>query len=109
MAGLEDNTGPKGLVETSLDESGIPVIRIIGDVDLANAESLEVAMEPVVSARPERLVVDLGDLDFMDSSGIALLLRCAHRAGCVQLRHPSQIIRRTVESMGLADVLHLDP
>jgi anti-sigma B factor antagonist len=96
-------------VEISRDGSGIPVIKLLGEVDLANADSLEAMIEPVLRTRPAHLIIDVSDLDFMDSSGIALLLRCARSAGSVRLRHPSPIIRRTVESMGLADILHLEP
>lgn len=109
MAELGDKMDLTEWVEISTDESGMPVVRIIGEVDLANANSLFARIEPVVRTRPERLIFDVSDLDFIDSSGIAILLRCAQSAGCVRLRNSSPIIRRTVESMGLADILVLEP
>jgi anti-anti-sigma factor len=59
--------------------------------------------------RPERLIVDASGLEFMDSSGIALLLRWAQAPVRVEVQNPSRIIRRTLETMGLTDVLHIDP
>jgi len=109
VAELDDDTGPTGSVEIVLDDAGNAVVRITGEVDMANADSLEATIAPILTMRSEQLVFDVGDLDFMDSSGIALLLRCAKKVGTVRLRHPSPIIRRTVETMGLANVLHLDP
>jgi anti-sigma B factor antagonist len=108
MAELEDQ-GATGSVEILQEELGILVVRVSGEVDLANADSLGATIEPVVSTRPEQLIVDVSDLEFMDSSGIALLLHWARGAGSVRLRNPSLIIRRTVETMGLADILHLEP
>jgi anti-sigma B factor antagonist len=109
MAGLEHSRGPESSVQTSVDESGTPTIRINGEVDLANADSIAAAVEPIMAKRPERLIVDASDLEFMDSSGIALLLLWAQKSGRVELQHPSRIIRRTLETMGLTDVLHIDP
>ncbi|HEX4540748.1 MAG TPA: STAS domain-containing protein [Acidimicrobiales bacterium] len=109
MAGLDDSGGPEGSVETSLDETGTPVVRLSGEIDMANADSIAAAIEPIMAKGPERLIVDASGLDFMDSSGIALLLRWARDSVRVELRHPSRIIRRTVESMGLTDVLHIEP
>lgn len=109
MAGLEDSGGPESSVQTSLDESGTPIIYISGEVDLANADSIAAAIEPIVAKGPERLIVDASGLEFMDSSGIALLLRWARDSVRVELRNPSRIIRRTIESMGLTDVLHIEP
>lgn len=104
-----DETGPTGCAEILRDEPGDPVVRLTGEIDLANADSLAAKLEPVLSMRPAQLVVDVSGLEFMDSSGIALLVRCAQKVGRLRLRHPSPIIRRTVESLGLANVLHLDP
>jgi anti-sigma B factor antagonist len=109
MAGLEDRRGPESSVQTSVDESGTPIIRIDGEVDLANADSIAAAIEPIMAMRPERLIVDASGLEFMDSSGIALLLRWAQEPVRVELQNPSRIIRRTLETMGLTDVLHIDP
>ena len=37
---------------------------------------------------------DLGDLEFMDSSGLAMLLAVAERISVVELRGPRPLIRR---------------
>ena len=55
------------------------------------------------------LVVDLTKLEFMDSSGIAMLLKIAARVDSVEIRNPSNAVRRIIECTGLTDVLHLDP
>jgi anti-anti-sigma factor len=54
------------------------------------------------------LVVEVRTLQFMASSGIALLLRLADRFGPVELRHPTPIIRKIIEATGLAQILRME-
>jgi anti-sigma B factor antagonist len=105
MAELKSDGGAQGAYETAVDQTGATVITLTGEIDVSNVEQLRAAMDPVLSGRPDRLVFDLGELHFMDSSGIALLLESAERAGDVVLRRPSDIIRRVIVSTGLTDIL----
>jgi anti-anti-sigma regulatory factor len=43
----------------------------------------------------------------MDSAGIALLLRVAARVDAVEIRNPSVVMRRIIESTGLSGVFHI--
>jgi anti-sigma B factor antagonist len=45
-----------------------------GDIDLARSPALRTALKQAQTAKPERLVVDLGSVDYMDSSGVATLV-----------------------------------
>jgi anti-anti-sigma factor len=62
-----------------------------------------------MESAPERVDFDLGALEFMDSSGIALLLRVAAKAQTVRVREPSELIRRLIEATGLSEILPMDP
>jgi anti-anti-sigma factor len=95
-------------IERSSDVSGAPLIALQGELDIASAESLRRAVEEVVAEGPKRLVFDLSDLTFMDSSGIAVMVFAANNIAQIELRHPSSIVRRVVEATGLSDILHLD-
>lgn len=88
-----------------LDDSGVSVIKISGEIDISNVERLQRAIDPLTATAPEHLVFDLSDLQFVDSSGLALLLATSRKAGTVQLRRPTPIVRRIVEISGLGDVL----
>jgi anti-sigma B factor antagonist len=108
MPTTDEPSAPRGSAEITSDEGGIPIIKLVGEIDLSNVDSVRATIEPTVSNAPERVVFDLSRLDFLDSSGIALLLFAAATCGSVQLRHPSDIVRRIVEVTGLTDVLHMD-
>ncbi len=108
MAELDDLDVAAGTVEVISDASGACVLKLSGEIDASNVESLLLAIEPVVQSAPERVIFDLGDLDFMDSSGIALLLRVASAAQSVQLHEPSSTMRRIIEATGLTHVLPID-
>jgi anti-sigma B factor antagonist len=104
MAELETNPH----IEVVLgDEDGVPVVRITGELDLSTAETARVAMAPAVEGAPPCLVLDLSGLGFMDSTGIALMVSLTRLVGRVDLRHPSQSIRRLIEVTGLVDTFRI--
>lgn len=100
--------GAVGSAAVAFDQSGTPVITLTGEIDISNVDSLRATIEHVVEQAPERVVFDLGGLDFMDSSGIALLLHVAAKSGSVHLREPSTLVRRILEVSGLSEILHID-
>ena len=100
---------PRAWVEVADGVSGEIVVRLWGEIDLANAESLWPTISRAVERAPELLVFDLAELSFMDSSGIALLLRAAAEVPAVQVRNASPMIRRTLEITGLHEILGMMP
>jgi anti-anti-sigma factor len=84
------------------------VIHLAGELDLSGAEALRRLIDrSFPSDGAGGVVFDLAALEFMDSSGIALLLSVAQRHGPVQLLHPSPMVRRIIEATGLAEVLEM--
>jgi anti-sigma B factor antagonist len=57
----------------------VPVARLDGDIDISNAQDLGDALAAVVSSRALGLVVDLTELDYLDSAGVHLLIDLAGR------------------------------
>jgi anti-sigma B factor antagonist len=109
MAPIERDAGAQGAVEGSRDPSGVPVVELIGEIDISNAERLSATLDRLIDGETTPLVVDLAKLEFMDSSGIAMLLKVAARVDSIEIRNPSNVVRRIIECTGLTDVLHLGP
>jgi anti-sigma B factor antagonist len=58
----------------------IPVLAVSGDLDLAGAGVLERAVEETWATGARALAVDLRGVEFMDSSGLRVLVVAAQRA-----------------------------
>ncbi|MBQ1095369.1 STAS domain-containing protein [Streptomyces sp. b94] len=59
---------------TSRDATTGPVLEVIGDLEYATAHQLREHVSALVLRPGQRLVLDLGRLDFCDSSGITALI-----------------------------------
>lgn len=85
------------------------VVRVQGEVDLANVEQL---VEAVSAATPPggSVQIDLREVDFIDSAGVAGLNRCRRQAlrvgaGVVVLCAAGSPVARLLQWTGLARVL----
>ena len=58
----------------------LPVLRVVGELDLATAPSLAEAADAEFARAPATLFVDLSQTTFMDSSGARTLAQMARRA-----------------------------
>jgi anti-sigma B factor antagonist len=72
----------KELVELEIEEQGeVVVAHVSGELDIAGAPSMGETIHDAVPTSARGLVADLSDLDFIDSSGIAMLFGLARRLG----------------------------
>lgn len=108
MEELTPTEGPAAIAELS-DDGASPIIRLRGQLDISSVEQIRPIFDKVAGLRPERVVIDMSGLEFMDSSGIALLLILAYQVGRVELRNPTSIVRAVIEMTGLADTLVIQP
>jgi anti-anti-sigma factor len=70
------------LVELEIEERGdVVVARVSGELDIAGAPGLGERIHDAVPTSARTLVVDLSGLDFIDSSGIAMLFGLARKLG----------------------------
>jgi len=81
----------------------IHLVTLHGELDVASAEGLS---NSLVELAGSTVVADLSDLTFMDSSGIGALVRARNRIkadglGELLLTRPVEIVRRTLEIVGL--------
>jgi anti-sigma B factor antagonist len=79
------------------------VIALSGELDLASLPALAGAMDGLLSRPVQPVVLDLGGLTFLDSSGVGVLVRIANHFGQVRTRSATEPVRRVLEVLGLAD------
>lgn len=91
---------------------GAPIVVVKGEIDLRAAGGFWDCVCGALASRPPRLVVDLADTTFMDSSGLEVLLRAHVAQGrlpeAVVLRAPSPIVRRVLGLAGVEDLFAYD-
>lgn len=94
---------------TIIDRAGDgSLVRIRGELDIATIPELEIAVSPIIDRGVENLTLDVGGLNFADSSAIALWVRWAALVDDLRLTGVSPLLRRVIETMGLAETLRLD-
>ena len=97
---------PFRVVTTEIDE--VTVVCVSGYLDLATSPSLRRAAQAAVSAGARRLVVDLHDTEFIDSTGLGVIValhkRLPHGFAVVTSDNP---VRRLFELTALNTVLSL--
>ncbi len=55
-------------------KDGRPGVKITGEVDVATAAPFREALEEVISGGDEKVYLDLSDMDYIDSTGIGILI-----------------------------------
>ena len=84
--------------------NGSVVVRLAGELDLYNAHEVREALLECCAEEPERLVVDLDEVTFIDSTALGVLIeartRLANRRAFL-LASPGLETRRALEISGL--------
>ena len=88
-------------------------VALSGDFDILTVRAVTPEVDTFLSTAPTDVVFDMSTLDFIDSSGIALLLRIYTRVvkegcGSIRVRNASDAARRTFELCGLTDAFGFD-
>jgi anti-sigma B factor antagonist len=65
------NEHPVGGIER---RNGAVVVHLVGELDLYNAPEVRRALLELCAEAPERLVVDLAEVDFVDSTALGVLI-----------------------------------
>lgn len=85
------------------------LVRLCGELEVTTADILRDCLERVVLTGPTRLVLDLSELDFCDSAGLAVLVEWQRRSRDggfeLVLRSPGRHIRSLLEITLLTGML----
>jgi anti-sigma B factor antagonist len=80
------------------------VVRLAGEIDLYNAAAVREALLECCAESPERLIVDLSDVKFIDSTALGVLIEARTRLPnrrAFLLAAPGLETRRALEISGL--------
>ena len=94
-------------------ENSVTVISVEGEVDASNSIDLGDSLDQLLAEGHKKLVVDLGEVGFIDSSGLATLIRVFKHAradsGDVCLASLQPPVKRAFELTRLDRVFVLHP
>jgi anti-sigma B factor antagonist len=92
---------------------GVELLLVEGEIDIASAPRLISVLNRAVQEALRSLVVDLSEVDFMDSTGLALLInahrRLARRSKGFAVVCPPGRLRRVFEVTDMVETLHVCP
>ena len=86
------------------ERDGTVVVELAGELDLYNAHTVRDALLGEAEKKPERLVVDLSRVTFIDSTGLGVLIEARTRLPNKRafiLASPGLETRRALEISGL--------
>jgi anti-anti-sigma factor len=82
---------------------GAVVVRLGGELDLYNADDVRDALTGAIAGGAARIVVDMSEVDFVDSTALGVLIEARSKLGHqgLLLAAPQIETRRTLEVSGL--------
>jgi anti-anti-sigma factor len=95
------------------ERNGEATLVVAGEVDIASVSFFSEQLRALIDAAHSPAVLDLGELSFLDSSGVAALL-AAHTAAQERgvdliLLSPTDMVRRVLDVTGVAPFLRIHP
>lgn len=109
--------GPAPFQATASElDDGVRLLEVNGELDLSTATQLEGPLEEAVSSPQAAVLIDLTDCTFIDSTGIALIVRAWQRVdggagnggeGGLVLCCQNEQVRRVLEVTGLEHSLRV--
>jgi anti-sigma B factor antagonist len=66
-------------VELDQDDGVVPRLRLIGEMDAGTIDVFRAAIVELTETGVERVILDLGELDFIDSTGLGALVGALKR------------------------------
>jgi len=95
---------------THVRKRDVLLVRLTGELDQCSASGIRRDMDALLSdTRIRHLVLDLGDMPFMDSSGLGVILgryrMLQLRGGTVSLMHLSPQVKRVYDLSGMAKII----
>jgi len=85
------------------------VIRAFGELDLSNAETLDAELRRAIGGDAGSIVLDLSGLDFIDSTGLRVLISAAKQSrqdgARLAIRRGSEAVQQVIAVSGVDGTL----
>jgi anti-sigma B factor antagonist len=102
-----------GVLYTTVRNDGPDIwVDLSGEIDMSTASKVEMAIADGLATGPARIYLDMSQISFIDSVGLAVLVRChrlADHQGCQLIVHsPTRQVDRAVALAGLDQYLDIE-
>jgi anti-anti-sigma factor len=98
-----------GLTVRVVQDGDALVISAYGELDLSNAKTLEQELRRAIAGDAPELILDLGGVSFIDSTGLRVLLLAAKQSlrngGRLRVLRGSAPLERALEGTGVGHLL----
>lgn len=88
---------------------GAALVVVAGELDVSNLAQLRAAIDAAVERGASCIGLDLRHLDFLDATGLGVLIGARHRAAelgiALVVRRPGRAVRRVFDATGLGEYL----
>lgn len=93
-------------------ENGTAIATLSGEIDHHNARELRAELDRyIITAQPRELAMDFGNITFMDSSGIGLIMGRSKLmkecGGRLEVRNTQPYIRRVLRLSGIERIVSI--
>jgi anti-anti-sigma factor len=99
-------------IDVSPEAEAVPALVLLsGELDIVSSRAFAEAMAELERSSPERVVIDIGALTFIDSSGINALVQAARvvekRGGRAVVASPAPHVQRVFDITHVGDVVSI--
>lgn len=92
-------------------ENGVLIVEVAGEIDLFTAPELKTAITTGLDGGSDKVVIDLSDTTFLDSTALGVLIGAVKRLrdndGAMTIVNTDENIAKTFEITGLDQILEI--
>lgn len=101
--------GPRAqlAVPAASADGGWLLVRLAGELDLASLPDVQSELDRLLGLPPQPVRIDVAELSFLDSTGLAVLIRVANHFEAVEVVHAAPVVARVIQALGLGSHLGL--
>lgn len=95
------------------EKDEVSVVELIGNLDTSTSPEAEAKVNELLDAGARKMVINLGQIDYLSSSGLRVFLGAAKRmmasGGKVVLCNPNSLVKEILEHSGFDSIIEIKP